>query len=297
MVQPSCHTCVFAFWNPSQWLRSLGSGFPSRPACANHPDTPGVMREIPPGGVCRNYRAKPAIPNPADDTVKRIPLSGGLYAYVDAGDYEWLSQYKWGVCSGYAARYEKRRIIYMHCQIMQPPPGRVIDHMNRNRLNNCRSNLRVCTPEENVRNRAKSTGCASRFKGIWQNPESRKWSARLNFEGKRFWLGSFDEEIEAARAYDYKAVECSGKHAWVNLAEEWPPERRRGVHAKWKRKMARQKAMKGRAKGKRTAVRAKAPARKGRRRPTRDSKRTTKQASQRPCRRKPRHVVTDPAAG
>ena len=107
MVKPSCHSCVFAYWNPGQWLRSLSSGWPCRPACANHPDTPGLMREIPPGGVCRNYRAKPANPDLADGTVKQIPPGGGQYAYVDAADYEWLSQYKWSISNGYAARQEK----------------------------------------------------------------------------------------------------------------------------------------------------------------------------------------------
>ena len=287
MAKPSCHTCVFAFWNRALWLRSLWSGFPSRPVCANHPDSPGVMREVPLGGVCRNYRAKPATPNMADGTVKRIPLAGGLYAYVDAADYEWLSQHKWGVSSGYAARYEQGRVIYMHRQIMQPPKGTVVDHVDRSRLNNCRTNLRVCTPEENMRNRAKCTGCASRFKGVARSPEGRRWSARLYFKGKRFWLGYFDEEIEAARAYDYRAVECRGELAWVNLPEEWPSERRRKVHASWKRKIAGRKARKPKAKTRRPAGRAKMPARKGGRRPTRDSKRATKQSSWRPRGRKP----------
>jgi len=257
MVKPSCHTCVFAFWNPGLWMRTLWSGFPARPVCANHPDTPGLMRETPPGEVCRNYRAKPATPNPADETVKRIPLAGGLYAYVDATDYEWLSQYKWVVSNGYAARREKGRTIFMHRQIMQPPKGMVVDHLNRNRLNDCRSNLRVCTPGDNVHNGTKRVGTISRFRGVRCYPKRRKWYASVTFEGEYAWLGSFDEEIEAARAYDYGAVERWGRFAFVNLAEEWPPERRRKVHAAWRRKMAREKTKKVKAKSKRTAVQAK----------------------------------------
>jgi hypothetical protein len=237
------------------------------------------MRELPPGGVCRNYRAKPAAPDSADGAVKQIPLAGGLYAYVDAADYEWLNQYRWGVYNGYAARQENGRTIYMHRQIMQPPKRMVVDHMDRSRLNNCRSNLRVCTPAENHRNRAKGVGSASRFRGVGHYKDSGKWYSGLQFKGERFWLGYFDEEIEAARAYDYRAVECGGEFAWVNLPEEWPPERRRKVHAAWKRKMARQDARKAKVKGKRTPVRAKAPARKDRRRPPRHSKPATKQLS------------------
>ncbi len=103
------------------------------------------MREIPPGTVCRNYRVRPPSPDPADETVKRIPLSGGPYAYVDAADYERLSRYKWRVCAGYAARYEKGRAIFMYHQIIQPPKGMVVDHRNGNRLDNCARNLRACT--------------------------------------------------------------------------------------------------------------------------------------------------------
>jgi hypothetical protein len=249
MVKPSCHTCVFAYWDRGLWLRSLGLGWPGRPVCANHPDAPGVMREIPPGGVCRNYRAKPAAPNLADETVKRIPLAGGLYAYVDAADYEWLSRYKWGVRSGYAARYKKKKVIFMHRQIMRPPKGMVVDHVDGSKLNNCRCNLRVCTPAENHRNRAKGVGSASRFRGVGHDKNSGKWYSGLQFKGKRFWLGYFNEEIEAARAYDYRAVECGGEFAWVNLPEEWPPERRRAVHAKWQRQRGKRKVKKAKAKG------------------------------------------------
>jgi len=287
MVKPSCHTCVFAYWDRALWMRTLGLGWPCRPACANHPDTPGLMRELPPGNVCHNYRAKPATPDLKDGTVKQIPLTGGLYAYVDAADYERLSQHRWRVYGGYAARYEKGRPIFMHHEIMKPPKGMVIDHRNGNRLDNTARNLRACTHGENTHNCPKRMGAVSRFKGVWRVRSSRRWYATFTFKGEVFRLGSFSEEIEAARAYDYRAVECAGESARVNLPEEWPPERRRKVHVSWKRKMARQKASKAKAKGKRTAVQAKAPARKGHKRPTRDSKRTTKQPSQRPRRQKP----------
>ncbi len=288
MVKPSCHTCVFAFWDRGLWLRGLGLGMPGRPACANHPDTPGLMRELPPGGVCRNYRVRPPAPDLKNGTIRQIPLTGGLYAYVDAADYEWLSQYRWRLSSsGYVVRREKRKLIFMHRQIMQPPKRVPVDHRDGSRLNNCRSNLRVCTLQENAQNRVKRLGCASRFKGVHRAPDRPKWTAGHQFKGDRIWLGYFDEEIEAARAYDYRAVECCGELAWVNLPDEWPPERRRKVHARWQRKMAKQKAKRRKAKGKRTAVRAKAPASKGRRRPTRDSRRTTKQSSRKPPGRKP----------
>jgi len=281
MAKASCYSCVYAFWDRGKWLRGLGLGMPDRPVCANHPDTPGLMREIPPGGVCRNYRAKPKDPDLADGTVKRIPVAGGLYAYVDAADFESLSRHAWGLDSGYAARMEKGKRIYMHREIMQPPDDMVVDHMDHNRLNNCRSNLRVCTDDENRRNRGKRVGGASRFKGVYRSWRGRTWYARFGFKGEYFHLGTFNEEIEAARAYDYRAVECGGKYAWVNLPEEWPAERRRKVHAKWQRQMRKQNGKKIKAKGKGAKTRAKTPARKEQKHVTRNSKRLRKPSSSR----------------
>jgi hypothetical protein len=78
------------------------------------------MRPTPTGGACRNYRARPADPDLADGSVKRIPVADGLYAYIDAADYEWLSQYRWCLFGGkYAARYDKGKMIVMHREIMR----------------------------------------------------------------------------------------------------------------------------------------------------------------------------------
>ncbi len=229
MAKASCHTCVYACWDLGNALRNFSSGFPNQPMCANQPEAPGLMRATPVGNACRNYRPKP--PTPEGD-VKRIPLAGGAYAYVDAADYEWLSQYSWHVyAGGYAARVEKGKLVYMHREIMKPPEGMVVDHIDGNKGNNCRFNLRVCTPTENRRNSAKHAQRSSRFKGVGYIARRDKYWAKLWFNGKDHWLGYFDEEVEAARAYDYKAVECSGPFARVNLPEEWPPERVQQVYA------------------------------------------------------------------
>ena len=95
-------------------------------------ESPGVARPDEAGDVgrvCRNYRPRP--PEPAGDA-RRIPLGDGLYAYVDAADYDWLSQWTWSSVNGYAARNEKGKLLYMHRQIMQAPPGKIVDHFNHN---------------------------------------------------------------------------------------------------------------------------------------------------------------------
>ena len=209
-------------------MSSFAPGFPCGPLCANHPDTPGQLRQVSPDSVCRNYRPKPA---ETEGDIKRLPVGQGQYALVDAADYDWLKQWTWRLQGGYAVRYENGRRIYMHRAIMKPPERMLVDHANRNKLDNCRGNLRVCTRQENMCNRGKHVGSSSRFKGVGYRKRKHMWYALLRMGGLPIWLGYFDEEIEAARAYDRKAVELFGEFACLNLPEEWTPEHRQRVYA------------------------------------------------------------------
>jgi hypothetical protein len=280
---------VYAWWDQGQWLTSLSTGFPSRPVCANHPDSLGRMRPVAFGGPCRNYR--PKSPEP-DGDVKRIPLGGGLYAYVDAADYEWLSQWAWHVIGGYAGRYEKDRKIYIHREIVQPRKGLVVDHINRNKMDNTRLNLRACTPDENARNRAKRVASVSQYKGVGYRKRNKKWFAEIAIAGEHIWLGFCDSEIDAARTYDRAAVEHFGEFANLNFPEEWPLKRRREVYAaaqaalkKERKKVGRKESKRNTRTAKRTDSRKKA---KGNRK-THSPRCKKKELSQRPPRsRRPR---------
>jgi hypothetical protein len=225
----NCFNCVYSQWDRNQAAWNLAHCVSTRPLCANHPESLGRSRPTPLGGVCRNYRRRPAEPG---RDAKQIPLGDGFYAYVDAADYEWLSQWAWHLHGGYAVRHEGGKRIYMHRAIMQPPEGMVVDHTNRNTMDNTRESLLVCTQHENLINRSKRNGASSRYRGVSYNKRLGKWGARILFEGTRLWLGWFVEEVEAARAYDRKAVELFGEFARLNFPEEWPPERRTEVHAK-----------------------------------------------------------------
>lgn len=225
---PSCYNCVFAYLDPEITLRCYSAGFLNWPACANHPESYGRMKRVPRCGICPNYR--PETETPQGD-VRQIALGDGFTAYVDAGDYEWLSRWQWSMRGGYAARMEKRTPIYMHRAIANPPEGMIVDHKNRNKLDNTRDNLRVCTQQQNAGNRSKRRGTHSRFAGVGFNKQYGKHFAAVNARGERFFLGYFANEVEAARAHDAKAVELYGEFARLNFPEEWPPERRQAVYA------------------------------------------------------------------
>jgi hypothetical protein len=244
----NCYNCVYSHWDRNQALWGFTVGRPARPTCGNQPDFPGRMRTCPPGPVCRNFRPRP--PTPTGEAVKAIPLGDGFYAYVDAADYDWVSQWNWCLHNGYAARRERGKTIYLHRAIVPAPQGMVVDHLNHNRLDDTRANLEVCTQGENLRNTRKRRGTASRFRGLYLCKRTGKWCPRIRFEGKYVYHGSFAEESAAARAYDHKAVELLGEKAPVNFPEEWPPDRRREVHARWLETEGKNKKEEGKKKAK-----------------------------------------------
>ena len=223
MTPRNCHTCIYSYFNLKMAWAGFSPGFPLRPLCANHPDSSGRLHETS-GKPCRNYRPKPAPtaqPSP-DDGFRQIPLTRGQFAIVDAADYEWLSRYRW-TCRGgepYAARLDGRKIIWMHREIMQTPPGMICDHINGVTLNNRRCNLRNCTRAQNLQNSCKCYHDAtSRYKGVHWDKRHRKWRAEIASHGKHYWLGYFDSEIDAALAYDRKARELFGPFARLNFPD------------------------------------------------------------------------------
>ncbi len=270
MRAEGCYKCIYACFDAEVWLRQTWSGLPPVPTCANHPGSPGQLREVT-GRPCRNFRRKPATPS---GDIRRIPVGGGLYALVDAADYEWLSKHKWSCYNGYAARYVKGKPIFMHREIMRPPKGKVVDHIDGNRLNDCRANMRNCKPLENTRNRLKCIGSSSQYKGVYYCKRAQRYFSTIKFGGKQLWLGYYDDEIQAAYAYDRKAVELGIEFARLNFPEEWPPAKQRKVHAQWLKENGKQRGKRRKAKAASAKRHAKTPARKPRKRPVRKAKRT-----------------------
>jgi hypothetical protein len=253
MVERTCFNCMYCCCDPCLWLRWLWEGESIVAHCANHPQWPGRLHEVP-GVPCRNYRPKPVASQ--GDGVRMIAVGDGCYAYVDAADYEWLDQYRWGLSNGYAARRDvNNKIIYMHRLILPPPPRMLVDHIDGNKANNCRSNLRIATRTQNMQNRPKHRSSSSRFKGIHYSRWSHKWYATCRYAGQCHRSAYFDTDVEAARAYDYLAVAWFGEFARLNFPREWPPERRAQVYTQ--NQQQREEASKAKAESEKAKVKRK----------------------------------------
>ena len=159
--------------------------------------------------------------------MKQIKLTRGQFALVDTEDYNKLNQYNWyaqydeKLNSFYAARHitvskNKREQIRMHCVIMNTHKKLEVDHINHNTLDNRKSNLRVCTHQQNCMNQLKCKNSSSKHKGVNWDAYHKKWHVRIQNNGKSCHLGFFTSEIKAACVYNIAAKILFGKYARLN---------------------------------------------------------------------------------
>lgn len=157
---------------------------------------------------------------------KLIELTQGKFAIVDDEDYDFLMQWKWHVSEGYAKRTGKKKDgklrfknIFMHRVINKTPDNKLTDHINFNRLDNRRKNLRECDYLENIRNSKKrNVSASSKFKGVHWNNYHSKWGSSIRKDkGITEFLGYHENEIDAAIAYDSAASAYHGEFACLNF--------------------------------------------------------------------------------
>lgn len=160
--------------------------------------------------------------------MKTLLLSRGIITQVDDDVFNWASQFKWWATSGkniYAVRQgygDDPTTVYLHKAILSPPVGYHVDHINRNTLCNVRSNLRICTSQQNLWN-VPGKGGKSRYKGVHfvlrKTSLSKPWMVRIRTEAERKFVGYFSTEEEAAVAYDLFAIKEHGEFACLNFPE------------------------------------------------------------------------------
>ena len=159
---------------------------------------------------------------------REIPLTQGKVAIVDDEDYDVLAKNKWMALKSrkgvfYAARmitvgYKKQNLLRMHCVILPPTPGMTVDHIDRDGLNNRRSNLRLANGSQQRANRSRRDGCRSKYRGVTRH--RNKWYARITKDGARIDLGLYHIEEDAARAYDAAAAQLHGEFANLNFPNQ-----------------------------------------------------------------------------
>lgn len=155
----------------------------------------------------------------------RIKLTQGFYAIVDNSDFDWLNSFKWCYIQGYARKRipGMNRTIGMHELITHKPKGKEVDHINGDKLDNRRCNLRVCSKSENMINVSVHRDNLSGYKGVtfrkklYELTGIKHYMARVSYKGKQFHVGSFKNPIHAAMARDICAKDNLGEYVNLNF--------------------------------------------------------------------------------
>lgn len=136
------------------------------------------------------------------------------WAFVDSLDASSINNYNWHLINGYA-RNGKNGLMHVFL-LGKAPTNQVIDHIDRNKLNNTRANLRYVSRNLNGQNLEKRTNTSSKYYGIDWNKRQNKWRARH----ANIHIGLFDNEDHAAFAYDEYIRDTFGTHGRVNGLEK-----------------------------------------------------------------------------
>ncbi len=220
-TKPRCDNCCFSTFATGTGQTTL--------ICRQKKGSEGKWNIRPLRGRCASFYPSRAA-GAKSRAPRRIPLTRGKFAIVDAEDYPRLSQYTWfaeGTDKNcYAVRKENGKSIKMHREIMNAPDHLVVDHIDHNGLNNRKENLRVCTFAENCRNikgRSLNYGRngrkTSKYKGVHRNKRIKKWAAQITCDNKTYHLGYFTDETAAAKAYDKAAKKYHRKFASLNFTK------------------------------------------------------------------------------
>jgi hypothetical protein len=169
-----------------------------------------------------------------DARMKIIKLTKGYETMVDDDDYDELNKHSWQAVElhkndrpttkVYAISYNlyyNNKTYYMHRIVINAPKGKQVYHIDSNSLNNQKNNLKLATTQEisfGIKKTNKKT--TSIYKGVYWNKKDNVWYATIMKDRKHIHLGSFDNEHDAAIAYNNAAIEIFGEFARLNFPED-----------------------------------------------------------------------------
>ena len=153
--------------------------------------------------------------------MKEIQLRNSpLKAIIDDDDFECVSQYKWTLQSGgYVRTFVGKSVLYLHRLVMGASGKLEIDHIDRNKLDCRKSNLRFATRTQNSANKDCNKGNPIKVKGVRWDDTRNKYLARIGYDGITKNLGRYVNLIDAARAYNEAAIRIYGEYANINNLE------------------------------------------------------------------------------
>jgi hypothetical protein len=158
--------------------------------------------------------------------MKEVLLTQGFVTVVDDEDFDRVNQFRWVVlknknnCYAWSRQPHPGKKTYLQNFLMHPPSGFLVDHINRNGLDNRKQNLRICTPRQNTHNRP-SHGKLS-YKGVvFCKSKKNPYMVRLHADKQWTYLGCFPTAELAAEAYDRKAFELYGEFAYLNFPDKF----------------------------------------------------------------------------
>lgn len=150
-------------------------------------------------------------------------LNKNIKVKVDNSDFEYLNQFIWYIRGlNYAGRVEWKnnisKTILMHREIMKAKPGELLDHVNKDTLDNRKKNLRFCSRSTNAMNCKIHKHNTSGYKGV--SKFNNKWRAYIVKNNKQIYIGLFESKEKAAKAYNKKAKELFKEFASINKIGE-----------------------------------------------------------------------------
>ena len=163
-------------------------------------------------------------------TIELVNLTKGRFAIIDIEDSERVNQYKWSVNDKQKNHYaiatkvinKERHTKRMHRVVMGvTDPNVIVDHINHNGLDNRKSNLRICTFSQNMKNTTPRVGGNSKYLGVSFKKQRtfKMYVAQIQCDKKKYHIGYYETEKEAALAYNKRALELFGEFANLNIID------------------------------------------------------------------------------